>query len=157
MRTLLVEATLKQLRDQTDSNTVSRSKKIVSYYQGVNKAGTVIFKTTSQSTPGHFWKQRVKLLDLPFWLSVKDKDLTMIKKVRMAIKGDIKVWCNGKAFKYWGWAYITTQQNAKWGSPESRFPKVRNPNLNGSVCKHLENVLRVLPFYASDIVRDLGK
>lgn len=73
------------------------------------------------------------------------------------MQGDIEVWCNGTAFRMWGWAYITSELDAKWGKKEKRFPKVRNPSLKGSVCKHLENVLRVLPFHAPDIVRDLEK
>ena len=40
---------------------------------------------------------------------------------------------------------------------EPRAPQVRNPELRGSVCKHLYLVLKVLPFWANRIVSDLRK
>jgi hypothetical protein len=41
------------------------------------------------------------------------------------------------------------------GKKEKRMPKIRNPNLDGTVCKHLDNALLVLPFVVSSIVKDL--
>lgn len=40
---------------------------------------------------------------------------------------------------------------------ETRFPKIRNPQLEGSVCKHLIVVLKVVQMNWSSIARDMSK
>lgn len=68
---------------------------------------------------------------------------------------DIRISCSCPSFLYHGFAYITTSLDAKYGDPEHRAPDIRNPARKGSVCKHLSMVLRVLPFYASDLSKYL--
>jgi hypothetical protein len=66
--------------------------------------------------------------------------------------GDLLVHCNDPSWKYWGWQYIGTKKGYAMRS-EKRYPKIRNPRLTGTVCKHLLQVLQVLPFYSNDIVK----
>lgn len=157
MSLLLLEVTIKDFRSKTDAATKLRSRGLVTKFKGINKAGTLSFETTSGTSPGKVWKQKVKLLDLPFWLSIPEKSLTLLKRVRLALEGDIKITCNDPSFKYWGWSYYTTQQGAKLGFQENRFPVIRNPNQRGSICKHLENTMKAMPFIATSIVKELRK
>lgn len=126
------------------------NKQIIVYFKGTLKDGTLKFVTPSGTTPGLFWNQRVKLHDLKKYL--KDDSLTDVKKVRAALKGKISVHCDDPSFKFWGYQYIGTV-NAYAIKKETRFPIIRNPKLRGGLCKHLEAVLKALPFHASKIVK----
>jgi hypothetical protein len=46
--------------------------------------------------------------------------------------------------------YIMTQKDAAI-IPEVRYPHIRNPNLKGVVCKHLNRTLKVLPFHLGNL------
>jgi len=60
---------------------------------------------------------------------------------------DMELLCVCPAFLYWGSSYILTQRQAKWTNPEDRRPVVRNPKEFGAMCKHMQLVFDVLPFY----------
>lgn len=74
---------------------------------------------------------------------------------------------NCPAMLYWGYAYLVSQLDAgapgKLYSvppndvemPENRFPGIRNPNLRGSVCKHLGLVFEVFGAHWNSLERDL--
>lgn len=55
---------------------------------------------------------------------------------------------------YWGYEYILTQVDAAEGMGEYRRPNIRNPQLKGSVCKHLYLALYALTFHMSQVTRD---
>lgn len=159
-----------------------RSKaQIVSYYQGVDEKGQIRFITPSGTTPGVFWSQIVVLVDLPKlikkYVSYPQYSRNMKKKaayknvklsydpvqsrtdkaiVQEAMAGDVKVYCNDPSFLYWGFKYISYLKG--YGlRKESRAPLIRNPQMKGSVCKHLDSVLKVLPFHIGEVTRDLKK
>lgn len=89
-------------------------------------------------------------------LQKKDKSITDRDVVNLAIFGDLKVYCDDLSFKYYGWQYMAWKLD--YGlEPEERPPVKRNPRLEGTVCKHLYAALDVLPFYMSEITRDLRK
>lgn len=64
--------------------------------------------------------------------------------------GNISVHCGCPAYRYWGYQYIMTQLDGAI-EPEGRYPSIRNPNLKGVVCKHLNRTMKVLPFHLGDI------
>jgi hypothetical protein len=68
---------------------------------------------------------------------------------------DIKLSCSCSAALYWGSDYILSlnKYRARYGDPETRSPRIRNPKQYGAVCKHMHNVLRVLPFYITTITK----
>lgn len=127
-------------------------------YLGVDKHGTVYFRTNSGTTPGVYWNQKVFLVDFKKALRLQRQDPTMKDRdvVNLAVSGDVRVYCNDPSFLYYGWKYITYQLGAGI-EPEDRYPSKRNPNLSGTVCKHLTAVLDVLPFYMSELTRDFRK
>jgi len=70
---------------------------------------------------------------------------------------DIQLSCSCPAQKFWGHDYILSlnKYNAKYGKPETRPPKIRNPRQYGAYCKHLQNVINVLPWYESTMAKYL--
>ena len=70
-------------------------------------------------------------------------------------KVDVKIDCSCPAQLYWGGAYIVSlpKYDAKHGEPETRSPRVRNPKKYGAHCKHLQAVMKVLPFHVNQIAK----
>lgn len=153
----LFEETGKQLKMTAWPSIIQRSKVqgIKPTYLGVTRDGRILFKTTSGTTPGKFWYQQIKFKDLEKGLEllINDTSQTQRSMVTLIQKGDLLVHCNDLSFKYWGFQYIGTKKGYSLYT-EKRYPKVRNPKLKGSICKHLYVVLTVLPFYTSEIVKD---
>jgi hypothetical protein len=159
-RKRLTEATINQLKAGigTRFRTKERAKVLHSFYMGVDKHGDVIFRTTSGTYPGRYWYQKIRFLDLEkaIELMSDEKPLTARQAVNLAIFGDVSVHCNDPSWKYYGWQYIATQLGYAI-HPEDRYPVKRNPQCKGTVCKHLYNVLTVLPTHISLIARDMRK
>jgi len=93
--------------------------------------------------------------DRRFWVANKTKvDLRKLAKEFMN-KVDIQLFCSCPAFTYWGPAYILSldKYDAHYTRKEERPPSVRNPKRYGAVCKHLDRLLKVLPFYGSTLAK----
>lgn len=147
------EAFAKELVKWADSGRKSRSKFIKVYYKGVAKTkGWITFNTTSQYTPGKFYYQYVKLLDIKDIKHLKDLDKKGI--VRLLLAGNISCYCSCPDHKFKGFKYMGYTQG--YGIyREARFPRIKNPKLEGSVCKHMLAVLSVMMFSWMVISRDL--
>lgn len=155
---MLTEDTYKDLRRRAPDylNIRDKSKDTPgSDYIGI-EGDVVSFETPSHTDPGKKYTQTIKLLELFPLIKKYSGSKKSIVIVRMAIEGQIEVHCTDPSWKYWGFQHIGTRKNYAI-EPEPRRPDVRNPNMQGSVCKHLDNVLYVLPFHASEITRDLRK
>jgi hypothetical protein len=98
------------------------------------------------------WYQTIKMID--FQEALESRDVTMFQKVNLMVSGDIALHCTCPAFNWWGYRYIVTQLDAAI-YPQPEEPDTRNPRQRGIICKHLETVLSVLPFWMSDVTRDL--
>lgn len=149
------ELTRKELTKEVDKQTKDRSDDIGNVtYLGITEDFTLKFRIRSvTSDPPTSYEVKVKLLDMPdVW---DDEDLTMREKVRLAISGDIQINCTCPAYKYFGYEYILTQLGADAGKGERRFPKVRNPKLQGIMCKHCYATMTMFPMYWTKIARDL--
>lgn len=87
----------------------------------------------------------------------QDADLNFAERARMLLwVGNIKLHCTDPSFLYFGFEYILTIFDAAI-YPEKRPPNIRNPQTRGLVCKHLNRVLRVLPFHSGEIAAELKK
>jgi hypothetical protein len=81
------------------------------------------------------------------------KDKSRVDRTKLARKFmdtvDVQIKCSCPAFQYWGPAYILSlgKYDAKHTDRELRPPRKRNPKQYGAFCKHLQNLMRVLPFY----------
>lgn len=100
------------------------------------------------------WYQTIELLDIQEALELEDTQWR--DKVMLAIAGDLKVHCTCPAFNWWGYRYILTQLDAAI-YPQPIEPDERNPRRRGTICKHLAVVLRVLPFWWTNIAGDWRK
>lgn len=87
----------------------------------------------------------------------QDQELTPMEKARLLLwTGNIRVHCTDPSFLYFGYQYILTQLGASI-YPEERFPKIRNPGVQGIVCKHLNRILGVLGAYSGDIAQEMSR
>lgn len=81
------------------------------------------------------------------------------KALMLLWTSNIRLNCTDPSFLYWGYQYLLSVLDASI-NPETRKPVIRNPRERGIVCKHLNRVLRVLPFYngqiASEFKRQFG-
>jgi len=138
--------------------TRERAAFVYSYYLGVTKRGILRFRVSSGTTPGLYWQQRIELSDLSEAIRQQSRDRTMtnVDVVNLAVFGDVKFHCNCPAFHYYGFQYIATELDSAL-KREVRPPTIRNPNLEGTVCKHLYQVLRRLPMHITVIARDMVK
>ena len=118
------------------------------------------------SAPGHDLHNVYVALDSFF--DMFEENETSEKKVNMAylinlsiMNGEIRCSCSCPAWIYSGSKYIGTQLGYAYGGKETRFPRIRNPKLKGSVCKHLFVILKALPFQkfgiASQVTSELKR
>ncbi len=99
------------------------------------------------------WYQTVSFLD--FKDAMNSPGETMADRVYlMMMSGDIALHCTCPSFKYWGYWYIMNGLDAAVYAQNIR-PDVRNPQMKGVICKHLDIILKVMPFYRSDFTRDI--
>lgn len=79
-----------------------------------------------------------------FYTIGKDVDIGFEDAIDYAITyGDVHIRCNCPAQSFWGYNFIDTELKALYGIPlERRFPKIRNPNLKGVMCKHIDAVIQ---------------
>jgi len=74
-----------------------------------------------------------------------------VEKARMLLwQGNIKLHCTCPSFIFFGYQYLLSVLDSAI-YPEERPPVTRNPRQRGAVCKHLNRVMRVLPFYSGRI------
>ena len=113
------------------------------------------------SAAGHEMHSVYVALD-SFW-DLYDENETSEKKVNvqylvnMAImQGDIRCSCTCPSWIYSGAKYIGTQLGYAYGGKETRFPREKNPQLKGSICKHLFVVLKALPFQKFGIASQIS-
>lgn len=84
-----------------------------------------------------------------------DHDLNPTEVSRLLLwAGNIRVHCTCPAYKFWGHQYVMTTKEAAI-IPEVRYPAIRNPQLKGGCCKHLNRVIKVLPFHLGTVAKEV--
>lgn len=152
----LNEATYKEIASIIDSNFLNQKQRADAlngiYYRGFNN-DTMVFEVNSAEFEDNSIRYK-NLIQFENWDQTgQDPDLNAIEKARLLLwAGDIKLHCTCPSFLYWGYQYILTVLDSAI-YPEQRFPDERNPQERGVVCKHLNRVLRALPFYNGDIAQ----
>lgn len=163
----LLEVTLATLRKgQSDIGKLFQD--FSSKVKGVGSAGGVKvssagrglwrFKAASASEPGTKYEIPLFMTNIKGLLAkhVADKSLWVSNGQRVDISKlsaamypevDYKLTCSCPAFQYYGGAYKATKDGYKYGKQEVRPPKVKNPKNYGTMCKHMQLVSDVLPFY----------
>lgn len=103
---------------------------------------TVKFKDGRTGTNQTWYDVYVLFED--FYCLGKDKDIDFEDAIDYAINfGDIHARCRCPAATFWGYNYEADALRYLYGIPgEKRFPKIRNPNLRGTICKHQDAVFQ---------------
>lgn len=114
---------------------------------------TMIFYVTSSEIDlnGIEYMNLIRFMDWDDIASDQDS-LPRERALRLLNESDIQVHCDDPSFLYWGYQFICTQLQASVYE-EDRPPHTNNPGMRGIVCKHLNRVLRSLPFYNGDIAK----
>jgi hypothetical protein len=126
-------------------------------FQGFNDDTMIFYVTPSTEYPKRqkppYYENLVRFLN---WFDTgSNNDMKPREKAfDLLWNSDIQLHCSDPSFLYWGYKYILSQINASI-EPEDRPPSIRNPSQLGICCKHLNRVLRVLPFYNGDIAKAL--
>lgn len=151
----LDEITRKDLVADVDKWTKDKSRLVrKATYLGITEDYTVFFRVPSVTTkPATNYTVKIKLVEYPD--IAEDKDIDVREKVRLAIAGDIQISCTCPAYLYFGYKYILTQLDANASDDEPRFPKIRNPKLQGVMCKHCFLALQAFPLNWSSIAKDI--
>lgn len=138
-------------------------------YEGMPATDVVEFSTPSESRPGLRHHVLIQLADLEEQLQ-NPENTNIGDAVRQAMSGDLLVHCDCEAFLYYyqwgllsqGAALMPTAQ----GNPKTKYdggdvrahpPNKTNPKRQGSVCKHVANVLKVFPFWWNTIAGELQR
>lgn len=152
----LDELTRKHLLADVDKWTKDKSKLVKNAtYLGITEDYTAFFRVPSVTAdPPTNYTVKVKLVEYPD--IEDDEDLTVSEKVRLAIAGDILISCTCPAYLYFGYKYILTQVDANEADPENRFPKIKNPKLHGSMCKHCYTAVKSFPMNWTKIAKDIS-
>lgn len=151
----LYELTRKDLVSDVDKWTKDKSRLVrKARYLGITEDYTVFFRVPSVTAkPSTNYTVKIKLVDYPD--IEEDKDLTVKEKVRLAIAGDLQISCTCPAYTYFGYKYILTQLDTNEANPEHRFPKIKNPKLQGVMCKHCYVAISAFPFNWTSIAKDI--
>lgn len=154
----LDEKTYKDLRKNAPDflNVRGKSKRTPGTdYKGIED-DVLTFESPSYTLPGVSYTQKVRLTTLNSLIQTQAGIKRPIDIVRLAVTSDIEVHCTDPSWLYYGFQHIGTREKYAI-EPEPRSPRIRNPKMKGSVCKHLDNVLLVLPFWVPEITRDLQR
>lgn len=148
------EATKTEILKEADSARKNRAKRLIVRYKGVtNRYGWITFHTNSQYTPGRKYTQYVKLKeakDMKYFKEFNKRDI-----IRLFMSGDLQVHCTCPDYNY---RHKYQAHMLGYGIyRETRFPHIRNPKLEGSVCKHLIAVLGVMNNNWMNIAKDMQK
>lgn len=147
--------TLKELYDARDPNFIHHDSHTAELQEPellYCYANTLVFEIKSsnygkkdkKSGGTNITKYKVFVLFEDFYTIGKDKDIDFTDAVDYAINyADAHIRCTCPAQLYYGYSYMGTQMKYLYGIPrENRFPKIRNPRLEGTICKHDDKVIQ---------------
>ena len=127
--------------------------RLIPYVKFVGIEGSVLKFYVPSPTALNEWNTYIQFTQ---WNSeVRDTNINANEAARLLMwTGDIRVHCGCPSFLFWGYQYILTQMDAAIWS-ETIYPRIRNPQLKGIVCKHLRRTIKVLPFHLGDMAKEI--
>jgi hypothetical protein len=135
----------KDLLQSIDYRTETKAHSCNGVLYGFDKNSWTVRFVTTCSKSRNSWEQRVQFVDAETIIAPEKTFQvtsleTLLEYYPDIIETDIRVGCNCPAYKYF-YSYIITQLESEM-DPEERYPHIKNPNLEGSFCKHLATVIR---------------
>lgn len=161
LKSFLDELFVTDLLRGADTPRRNRSKTVIVRYKSVEQTDdTLMLHFDVRHKPENGGTGRTHNVDvlLVSYPELKS-DITMSDEERLKyamVSGDVKVQCTCEDFTYKGFAYMGTELDYSLHD-ESRFPKFRNPNLEGSVCKHCLSTLGKLNLFYNKIISDVTR
>lgn len=150
--------TLKELYDNRDGNFIHHdeyTKELDSPVLLYCYANSLVFEIKSSQfgkkvkmkngqTGTNQTKYKIYVLFEDFYTIGRDKEIPFGDAIDYAINYcDVHIRCNCPAHLFWGMAYLGTELKFLYGVPkETRYPKIRNPQLKGTICKHEDAVIQ---------------
>ena len=156
---LVNESTYKDIATLIDGNFLNqevRAKELDGVrFVGFKPENTMNFHIHSSN----FTENRIKYTNsvkFDQWIELgTDPDFNFVERSRLLLwVGDIRLHCTCPSFLYHGYQYMCTVLDAAI-YPEERFPRIKNPSERGIVCKHMNRILKVLPFHQGQIATEL--
>ena len=152
-KALIESATAQELLDGNDNPEFMSREKHLRATKAVGDsqimrcfASTIELRTKSEKFTSNqtYYRQWVLLRD--FNIIARDKKIPMEQAIDYSLNfGDVNVRCSCPSMKFHGFNYLGTELGYLYGLPrEGRFPKVRNPDLQNVICKHLTIALEHL-------------
>lgn len=85
-------------------------------------------------------------MSIPDFSAISRLKGTIREKLDIALESDVKLFCSCPSFQYNGYKYMADALD--YGiRKEGRYPFVRNPQLQGTVCKHLFQLMEEIDQY----------
>lgn len=158
---VLSEKTLKEIQKKQELKKILKSKTCRVWYWGIRITTvknflTLYFKCLDSKGTKRKHLVRIILDDYPEFLK-KYPDLELEKLLKKClIEGNVRLHCTCEDFLYGGYAYIANLRDYHIVK-EPRFPKQRNPALDGAFCKHCSAVTNRAPLFLKSYWLDLKK
>jgi hypothetical protein len=128
---------------------------LLKYVRYVETRGNIMKFYVPSPTKINKWNFYIQFVE---WdAQVRDMTLTPAEAARLLYWGsNIRVWCGCPSFLFWGYQYTLSQLDASI-VPETRFPRIRNPQLKGILCKHGRKCIKTLGFYLGDMAKAIAE
>ena len=161
--TILKEVMAGQLTKKTEEKRKWRSNGVQTEYLGVKfrkgnkRIRTLEFKSKDDKTgSGNYHRQEIEIPDYRD-ISKLQKNISLKEKIKLATEaGDINIKCECQDFLYKGYQWMADAGD--YGIDKQDIPpNEKNPNLEGSLCKHLHSVLESIDYFYNEIERDFKK
>lgn len=149
--------TLKELLDNEDPNFLHRSQRTKELQSPVLLycyANSLVFEIKSSQfgkevklkngdIGTNHTKYKIYVLFEDFYTIGKDEEIPFEDAIDYAINyGDVHIRCQCPSQLYHGFSFMGTQMRYLYGIPkENRFPKINNPQLKSTMCKHCDVVI----------------
>jgi|688.fasta_scaffold155432_5 hypothetical protein len=132
----LVEAEMAELITDYQGN---KQKRPISFSSWDRRRKTFSFEASGT--------EEYKLqLSVPDYSVISRLKGTIGEKLKIALEAEVKIFCSCPSFRYNGYKYMAA--NLDYGlRNETRYPFVRNPQLKGTVCKHLFQLMEDIDDY----------
>jgi hypothetical protein len=137
--------TAKQIINLAHPERRQRANTEIHYAVPMEIKGSIIHFTTN-AAPGSLASRHhvhVDFVGLSGMAAAPAKDGKLNALARKLATGSIRIDCDCEDWRY-VFRYIATVGNYNAGRPETGFPKIRNPQLDGVACKHVLRTVHLL-------------
>jgi len=155
----LYERMMHELTKVSDEKRKERAKGITVNYNGMShrlknkRIKTLKFTTVDPNGSNSVHHSQVRIPD--YRQISRTRKMDTVSKIETAVQaGDIQVYCDCQDFLFKGYKYMADVDD--YGiQPEDRPPEIKNPELEGALCKHLIAVFDHIEDFYSDIAKDV--